>query len=79
MKGDMTENSVESHCSHSLRTRKGREAEVIGQVKSHGGFSVFWATENQAKANAIMRLSSTGKIERTKLGRYPWCPYRLIE
>ena len=79
MKNDKTENSVASHGSHSLRTRRGREAEVIGQVESQGGFSVFWATENQTRANAIVRLCSAGKIERTKLGRYPWCPYRVIQ
>ena len=65
--------------SGELRTREGREAEVLEQVKARGGFSVFWATENDARAAAITRLCKTGKIERTELGRYPWCPYRVIE
>jgi hypothetical protein len=56
-----------------LRTRAGREAEVIDKIRTDGGFSVFWGCENQARANAIARLTNSGKIDQLAGGLFPWC------
>ena len=40
-----------------LRTREGREAEVLAQIREYGGFSGFWATESLKRAYAIDRLT----------------------
>jgi hypothetical protein len=65
-----------------MRTREGREAEVIEQVKTRGGFSVFWATESQTRAHAIDRLSGSGRIVRKRNNPrdvYPWCVYAIAK
>jgi len=54
-----------------------QESEVLDQIKAHGGFSVFWATENHPRAEAIEGLANAGKIERVSGGQYPWCTYRV--
>ncbi len=56
-----------------LRTRKGREAEVLEKIRSDGGFSVFWGCENIGRAHAIARLTNAGKIDQLKGGLFPWC------
>ena len=56
-----------------LRTRAGREAEVIAKIRTDGGFSVFWGCENQARANAIARLTTAGKIDQLRGSLFPWC------
>jgi hypothetical protein len=61
-----------------LRTRKGREAEVIAQVREHGGFSVFWATENLNRAHALTRLIEKGRIKTTPKP-FPWMAAELVE
>ena len=59
--------------TRDLRTRAGREAEVIEKIRTDGGFSVFWGCENQARANAIARLTNSGRIEQLAGGLFPWC------
>ena len=54
----------------------GREAEVISKILVDGGFRVFWATENQLRADAIDRLEAAGRIVRDG-GKYPWCKYEV--
>ena len=56
-----------------LRTRAGREAEVLEKIRTDGGFSVFWGCENLGRANAIARLISAGKIDQVSGGPFPWC------
>ena len=56
-----------------LRTRAGREAEVIAKIRTDGGFSVFWGCENQVRANAIARLTNSGRIDQLPGGMFPWC------
>lgn len=58
------------------RTKEGREAEVLAQVTRHGGFSVFWVTENQNRAHAAMRLEKRGDILNCG-GAFPWCAYTV--
>lgn len=53
------------------RTRAGRENEVIEQVNTYGGFSVFWITAYQARALAAERLVMSGAIVVTPR-QYPW-------
>lgn len=60
------------------RTKEGQEHAVMRQVRKHGGFSVFWATEHQKRAHAIERLQARGALIRTG-GAYPWCEYRIAE
>jgi len=62
-----------------LRTRQGREFEVLEQVRQFGGFPVFWATENQKRAHAIDRVSGSGQIVRQQGDLFPWCSYMLEE
>jgi hypothetical protein len=56
-----------------LRTRAGREAEVLEKIRTDGGFSVFWGCENLGRANAIARLTNSGKIDQIPGGLFPWC------
>lgn len=53
------------------------EKQVLDQIAEHGGFSIFWATDNRFIALAIERLARAGKIIQTKRGEYPWCPYTI--
>lgn len=62
-----------------LRTREGREREVIEQVRQFGGFTVWWVTEHQTRACAADRLHARGVIIPDKMTPYPWCSYRLQE
>lgn len=63
----------------NLRTRAGREAEVLAQIEQFKGFTVFWATENRIRARAIVRLERSGRIERVAGDQFPWCSFRVIE
>jgi hypothetical protein len=56
-----------------LRTRAGREDEVIQKIRTDGGFSVFWGCENLGRAHAIARLTNAGKIDQLRGGVFPWC------
>jgi hypothetical protein len=58
------------------RTKEGQEAAVLAQVEKHGGFSVFWVTENQKRAHAAERLQDRGAIIRDG-GAFPWCAYEV--
>lgn len=65
-----------------LRTRAGREAEVIERIRAWGGATVFWLTENQKRAHATERLEAAGRIVRDRSAtndKYPWCVFRLNE
>ena len=63
-----------------LRTREGREDEVRRQVRDFGGFSVFWVTENERRAQAADRLIMRREIIRNEPDTgFPWCSYRLRE
>lgn len=72
------DDEVEKDPSWDLRTKKGREAEVLEQVRMYKGFTVFWATENQKRAHAICRLEGKKKIRRLlshPRAHFPWCVY----
>lgn len=63
-----------------LRTRRGREQEVLDEVRQYGRLTVFWITENQKRAWAVCRLERSGAIVRMRRSprdRYPFCCYRL--
>jgi hypothetical protein len=62
-----------------LRTRKGRELEVLRQVKVWGGFTVFWVTEVQSRACAADRLIQRKAIVPGRSKRpYPWCSWTIV-
>ena len=61
------------------RTREGQEQLVINQVKAHGGFSVFWVTENQKRAHAASRLSERGVLVETRKAVFPWHALKVVD
>ena len=54
-----------------LRTREGRRAEILDHVRTHGGFSIFWITENHLRA-----VEGTAMVDRKEIKvrnrRFPW-------
>lgn len=61
-----------------LRTREGRKAEVLGQVRDFGGFSIFWVTDNPLRASVATNLQDTGVIVPLS-GSFPWIHAELSE
>lgn len=58
------------------------QAEVLRRVREDGGFSVFWATENQTRARIIDHMVRLGEIVRLlddPRHVFPWCVYRVGE
>ena len=63
-----------------LRTKAGREEEIIQKIIDSGGLSIFWATENQARACAIDRLIMKVKIKRKDCAHiFPFVEYEILE
>lgn len=63
------------------RTRRARESEVLEQIGQQKGCTIFWATDNRARAAALMRLEKAGRILRMRQSRrdhFPWMVYRVI-
>ncbi len=50
------------------RTQEGQEEMILDYVRKHGGFTIFWVTENQKRAHAAMRLEQSGRLITTRLG-----------
>lgn len=61
-----------------LRTKKGNEEQVLRAVRLNGGFSIFWVTDTQKRAQAADRLIEQGKIKRLP-DSYPWCAYKEVK
>jgi hypothetical protein len=61
------------------RTRAGQEAVVLDEVRGHGGFTVFWATETAQRAAAIERLELRGALRRIDGCPYPRIQYEVDE
>lgn len=53
------------------RIRKGSEAEVLLQVRTYGGFTVFWASEMQRRARTLDDMVRRGLIIVTPRD-FPW-------
>lgn len=68
-----------------LRKNKGKPAafkantreHVLAQIREFGGFTVFWATENQKRAKVIDAMSHSGEIVRVPDRGFPWCAYEI--
>jgi len=60
------------------RSREGYEREVIKQVRDHGGFSIFWVTENPTRAHAATRLVEGGVLVEDRNCSFPWHSYKII-
>ncbi len=60
------------------RSREGYEREVIKQVRDHGGFSIFWVTENPTRAHAATRLVEGGVLVEDRKCSFPWHSYKII-
>lgn len=59
-------------------TRKQWEQKVIDHVIEHGGFSIFWVTQNQFLASAADRLRNAGRLAVSNEGTgYP-CSWAVI-
>jgi len=52
----------------NLRTRPGREAEVLAKIANEGGWTVSWGKRFPSRATAIARLLEIGRITA------PWPP-----
>ncbi len=61
------------------RTREGAEAEVLRQVREHGGFSIFWVTANRKRAAAAERIVARGAIVPDVDAPFPWCSWKLAD
>lgn len=70
---------VEKDPEWDLRTKEGREAEVLEQVRQHGGFSVYWVTDNTKRAHAADKLEETGVIVREANEPMMWIRYSIDE
>ena len=46
-----------------LRTRAGRREEILAHIREHGGFSAFWASENQLRAVVLTEMIDRGDIQ----------------
>lgn len=63
-----------------LRTKVGREEEILNEIREFGGLDIFWATENQKRACAVDRLISSGKIKRISYSDpFPFAQYEITE
>ena len=54
-----------------------QQQEILDQIKEHGGFSIFWVTDNQERAAEALLLEKTGVIQRQK-DSYPYCKYEIM-
>lgn len=45
-----------------LRTRAGRRAEIIERVRVHGGYSIFWITDNDLRAAVSTEMVQSGEL-----------------
>jgi len=61
-----------------LRTRKGREDEVMGQIREYGGFSQWWLTDKIKRCIALGRLVDRGVVNYW-CDRQPWYHAEIIE
>jgi len=60
-------------------TRADQETAVLSALReTHGYFTIFWATQTQYRAAAIMRLESRGEIVTEKLA-FPLLRARIKE
>ena len=63
-----------------LRTKAGREEEIIQEIKETGGLNVFWVTENLSRAYGVDRLIRAGKIKEIDLpAAFPFAKYEVRE
>jgi len=63
-----------------LRTKAGREEEILQKIRDTGGLNVFWATENQVRAGAVDRLIMSRKIRQSSNpGIFPFMEYEIRE
>ena len=62
-----------------LRTKSGRDAEMLAKIRQDGGFSAFWIGENLKRCYALERLERLGVIARSPTKRpFPWCAYEDV-
>lgn len=55
-----------------LRTRSGRRREIVNQIETHNGFSIFWVTENNLRATVAQEMQNRGEIVVNKSRGFPW-------
>lgn len=61
-----------------LRTKAGRRAEIVSQVKKSGGFSVFWITENRLRAIVGTEMLKRGELIEHRKSNYPWHALKFV-
>ena len=60
-----------------LRTRQGRRAEIINQIKDHGGWSIFWITEHRLRAIVATDMIFREEIKVTNR-EFPWSDVSIL-
>ena len=58
-------------------TARGQIREILIQVKQHGGYSIFWITENPKRASIATDMVEEGLIYEDKKTGYPWCSMKI--
>lgn len=78
MKAQRNRRNLKAVVRLDLRTRAGREAECLAQIRGAGGFSVFWATEFLTRAHALQRLQQSGRIK-VRSKAFPWSAAKICK
>lgn len=60
-----------------LRTKAGRRAEILSQVREHGGFSIFWITEHRLRAVVGTEMVNRKEIH-VRNKRFPWSDVTIL-
>jgi len=63
----------------SGNSMRGQMREILLQVKKHGGYSIFWVTDNSKRAGAATDLVDAGIIGEKSDANYPWCSMRILK
>ncbi len=62
--------------NYDLRTKQGRDREVLDEIRTHGGFSAFWVSANMGRAHSLNRLLKSGRVTATPKV-FPWTDARI--
>ena len=59
------------------RRKQNERARIIEMVKSLGGFSVFWITQNQIRSRVASEMIDIGDLVEDPESTYPWVSAQL--
>ena len=61
-----------------MPTRQQNEQAVLERIRECGGATVYWLTENQARACAVDRLVERGVIVQGRDDCSLWCEFMIV-